>query len=73
MSVHAILQEARSLSVDERKQLVKALVDMLTEPPPSAKGKRTLREFRGLGAHLYDGTDAQAYVDQLRSEWDDPR
>ena len=72
MSVQEMIQEARTLTIDERKQLVKALVDMLAEPPQAGpQRKRRLREFRGLGAHLYDGTDAQAYVNQIRSEWDD--
>lgn len=72
MSVQEMIQEARTLSLDERKQLVKALVDMLTEPSQPVPGhKRSLREFRGLAAQLYDGTDAQAYVNQIRSEWDD--
>jgi hypothetical protein len=72
MSVQEMLQVARTLSVDERKQLVKALVDMLAESSQARpKRKRTLREFRGLGAHLYDGTDAQTYVSQIRSQWDD--
>lgn len=72
MSVQAMIQEAATLSIEERKELVKALVDMLTEPQqPKSKRKRSLREFRGLGAHLYDGTDAQAYVNQIRSEWDE--
>jgi hypothetical protein len=70
MSLQEMIQEARTLSVDERKQLVKALVDMLTESA-QPKPKRSLREFRGLGAHLYDGTDAQTYVNQIRGEWDD--
>lgn len=71
MSVQQMIEEARTLSIDERKQLVKALVDLLTEPLEAPKKKRSLREFRGLGAHLYDGTDAQEHVNQLRSEWDD--
>ena len=72
MSVQEMIQEARTLSVDERKQLFEALADMLAEPSQaSSKRKRSLREFRGLGAHLYDGTDAQAYVNQIRREWDD--
>ena len=29
--------------------------------------KRDILEFAGIGAELYDGTDAQEYVDQLRS------
>ena len=72
MSVREMIQQARALSVEEQKQLAKALVDMLAEVPQSASHqKRSLREFRGLGAHLYDGTDAQHHVNQLRSEWDD--
>lgn len=70
LSVQAMIQEAKTLSIDERKELVKAIVDMLTEPQQT-KSKRSLREFRGLGAHLYDGTDAQTYVNQIRSEWDE--
>jgi len=70
VSVQAMIQEARALSIDERKQLMKALIDLLAEPE-SPKQKRSLREFRGRGAHLYDGTDAQAYINQMRGEWDD--
>lgn len=72
MSVQEMIQAARGLSIDERKQLARALVDMLAEAAQAEpKRKRSLREFRGLGAHLYDGTDAQTYVNQIRSEWDD--
>jgi hypothetical protein len=71
MSVQEMIQAARTLSVDERKQLVKALVDMLAESPGTRPNyKRSLRDFRGLGAHLYDGTDAQQMVNQARAEWD---
>jgi hypothetical protein len=28
-------------------------------------------ELHGLGAEIWQGIDAQEYVDQLRSEWDD--
>lgn len=72
MSLQELIQEARVLSIDERKQLIKALVDMLAESATAGpQRKRSLGEFRGLGAHLYDGTDAQDYVNRLRSEWDD--
>jgi hypothetical protein len=71
MSVQEMIREARKLSTDERKDLVKALIDMLAETSVVKKRKRSLREFRGVGAKLYDGTDAQAYVNQIRSEWDD--
>jgi hypothetical protein len=72
MSVQEMIQAAQTLSVAERKQLIKALVDMLAESAAAhPTRKRSLHEFRGRGAHLYDGTNAQAYVSQIRSEWDD--
>jgi hypothetical protein len=65
-----MIQEARILSIHDRQTLIKALADTLTDEPFPPK-QRSLREFRGLGRHLYDGTDAQKYVNQLRSEWDE--
>lgn len=69
MSLQTMIQEAQNLSTNERKELIKALLDMLTEESSPPK-KRSLRDFRGVGAHLYDGTDAQEYVNQMRAEWD---
>lgn len=71
MTLNEIIQEAQSLTTTERKKLIKALVDMIDQPERISLGKRSLRDFRGVGAHAYDGTDAQAYVNQLRDEWDD--
>jgi len=34
-------------------------------PPP-----RSLLELEGLGAEIWDGVDAQEYVNELRKEWD---
>ncbi|MEN9935409.1 MAG: hypothetical protein RLZZ387_1988 [Chloroflexota bacterium] len=30
-------------------------------------------ELHGLGAEIWRGIDAQAYVNELRDEWDRPR
>lgn len=35
------------------------------EPP-----KRSIMELHGLGKELWEGIDAQEYVNALRSEWD---
>jgi len=32
--------------------------------------ERSLLEFDGLGAELWQGIDAQQYVDELRAEWE---
>ncbi len=70
MTIQEMIQEARTLSVEERKQLIKALVDIVNEPEAAPRKKRNIMEFVGLGAEIWEGIDAQEYVNQLRSEWD---
>jgi hypothetical protein len=72
MTVEMLLEEIRTLSVAERKQLISAIVDTLTETPPTetARKKRSILEFEGVGAEMWQGVDAQEYVSQLRDEWD---
>lgn len=69
MTIQEMIQEARTLSVEERKQLIKALVDIVNEPEAAPPKKRNLLELAGLGAELWEGIDPQEYVNQLRSEW----
>ncbi len=72
MTIQEMIQEARTLSIEERKQLIKALteMDILDEPQTEKPKKRNIMEFLGLGAEIWEGVDAQEYVNQLRSEWD---
>ncbi|MCA0454999.1 MAG: hypothetical protein LCI00_13585 [Chloroflexi bacterium] len=70
MTIQEMIQEARTLSVEERKQLIKALVDIVNEPEAAPPKKRNLLELAGLGAEIWEGIDPQEYVNQLRSEWD---
>ena len=44
--------------------------DLALGGPPGPPHERSLLELEGLGAELWQGVDAQAYVDQLRAEWD---
>ncbi len=37
---------------------------------PIATPTRSIMELEGLGAELWQGVDAQKYVDMLRDEWD---
>ncbi|MDZ4722172.1 MAG: hypothetical protein SH847_27225 [Roseiflexaceae bacterium] len=69
MTVVEILEQAKVLSIQERKTLVKLLVDMLDTPTIPLTPHR-ITELRGLGKEIWTGIDAQAYVDQLRDEWD---
>jgi hypothetical protein len=64
-------QYIKSLPVADRLRLVELIAQGLAAPigrdlPPS----RSLLELEGLGAEIWPGIDAQAYVDELRDEWD---
>jgi hypothetical protein len=69
MTFEAIVQEVRTLPIAQRRILINVLVDSLVEAAEKPKTRRIL-EFEGVGAHLYDGMDAQEYVNELRREWD---
>jgi hypothetical protein len=69
MSLQEMIQEARALSPDEIKQLMRALIDLM--PAEAAPKQHSIMELRGLGAEIWQGINAQEYVNQLRSEWDD--
>ena len=70
-AIAEILKQARSLSVYERKELVKQLVDSLDLTSTFTPKLRQLSELRGLGKEIWNNIDAQEYVDQLRDEWDE--
>ena len=71
MTIAEIMQQAQALSPQERKELVKLLVDSLEVG--QARSQRHLSELRGLGKDICEGIDAQEYVTRLRNEWDEPR
>ncbi len=73
MVVNELLEEIRTLPLEERKQLMKLMVDILSEPPRTPDQKHSLRELRGLGKEIWTGIDAQDYIDQQRNEWDQSR
>jgi ribosomal protein L7/L12 len=73
MTIAEILQQAKTLSVQERKELVKLLIDSLDVSEAVPCQPRRLSELRGLGKEIWEGIDAQEYVNQLRSEWDERR
>lgn len=67
MTVAEAYQQAQLLSKQQRNELVKLLIDSLDE---AESEKHSILELAGLGAEIWDGIDAQEYVDQLRDEWD---
>ena len=73
MTFENVLQEVQKWPLDERKRLISAVVDTLTIPLdlPAVEDDReyTLLDLEGLGKEIWEGIDAQEYVDKLRDEW----
>ncbi len=72
ISMYAVLEQAKALKPSERKELLRLLkkivaVDDGEMPPPS------LRDLAGLDSESWRGVDVDAYINELRDEWDDNR
>lgn len=68
MTVADIMKQATLLNAQERKELVKLLVDSLeVEAYPD---KHSILELAGLGAEIWHDIDTDDYINQLRDEWD---
>lgn len=65
MSVQEMIQEAEKLTIQERQQLIQALEAMSTQDKTYK-----LSDLRGLGAEIWRDVDVDAYINQLRDEWD---
>ena len=64
-------QVIRPLSAEERMKLIVMTAQELSLPePPTSAPKRSIMEMHGLGKELWQGIDAQKFVDELRGEWD---
>ena len=67
MTYEDMIQAIPQLSQEQRISLLHLLADSFAQ----AEKPYNVLDFAGVGEHLYDGVDAQDYVDLLRSEWDD--
>lgn len=73
MTVEEIYERhIKPLSAAERLRLLAMTAQDLAQQPaePTAKSKRSIMELHGLGKEIWEGIDAQEYVNELRKEWD---
>ncbi|GBC94868.1 hypothetical protein HRbin16_00653 [bacterium HR16] len=64
-------QHIASRSIEEQLRLVQIIAQKLSEQAKEApKPQRSIMELHGLGHEIWEGVDAQEYVNQLRDEWD---
>ena len=70
-TVEEIYEQAKRLSDAERLRLVSMIAaDLATAAPRERPKRRSIMELHGLGKEIWEGIDAQEYVNQLRDEWD---
>jgi len=67
-SYESALQMAESLSHDDRLRLIEELKAATAKDGPS-EPQHSIMELRGLGAELWEGIDAQEYVNGERDSW----
>lgn len=60
--------QIKPLTSIERLRLVSKITAELADVEEPRE--RSLLELEGLGAEIWDGVDAQEYVNKLRDEWD---
>ncbi len=59
----------KPLSTAERLRLLEMTVHDLILSAQREPKERSIMELRGLGKEIWQGVDAQTYVDRLREEW----
>jgi hypothetical protein len=66
-------QHIRRLSPEQQLRLLALIAERLAAANVPAKEPRThsILELDGLGKEIWEGIDAQEYVNALRAEWDE--
>lgn len=62
-------QYIKPLPDKEKLRLIAKVSNDLAETE-TEKPKRSLLELEGLGKEIWEGIDAQEYVNELRNEWE---
>jgi len=65
-------QHIKPLPPDEQLKLLAKMAEELSNGKEKIEPaeKRSLLELEGLGAEIWEGVDAQEYVNELRNEWE---
>ncbi|HMF57311.1 MAG TPA: hypothetical protein VK619_13290 [Pyrinomonadaceae bacterium] len=65
-------QHIKPLPTEDRLKLLALVARDLAQQKDSAEGQKTrsIMELHGLGKEIWEGIEAQDYVNELRNEWD---
>lgn len=72
MSAYEVLQQAKALKPSERKELLR-LLQKIIAVDDGRMPKPSLRDLAGLDKESWRGVDVDAYINELRDEWDEDR
>lgn len=65
---HELLLQVENLTADEQLRLLEEIASLVRRRI-SGKPKRSIMELEGLGKEIWQGIDAQEYVDRERASW----
>jgi hypothetical protein len=69
-SYQEVLHQAQSLTPEEQIRLIEDLSRLIRQQMTmQSKPKRSILELRGLGKEIWNGIDAQEYVNEERDSW----
>jgi hypothetical protein len=63
-----VRRQIETLTLDEQKQLMKELASIVSHRK-TVDCKRSIMDLEGLGKDIWQGIDAQEYIDQERQSW----
>jgi len=69
VTYHHVLGQAERLSPDDQLRLLEDLAANVRRRVMTGK-RRSIMELEGLGQEIWQGIDAQEYVNQERDAWD---
>jgi hypothetical protein len=63
-----VRRQIESLTFDEQKRLMEELASIVSHRK-TADSKPSILDLEGLGKDIWQGIDAQEYIDQERQSW----
>lgn len=63
-----LLQQAKNLTAEEQLKLVAELISVIRNRVIDKSKKRSILDLEGLGKEIWQGIDAQEYVNQERGK-----
>ncbi|AFW93477.1 MULTISPECIES: hypothetical protein [Nostocales] len=63
-----LLQQAKNLTAEEQLKLVAELISVVRNRVIDKSKKRSILDLEGLGKEIWQGIDAQEYVNQERGK-----